>query len=293
YELDWLAGYRGAAPVRVGNSASRQFQLDVFGEVMDTLHLARTAGLELPEHVWQVQRALLRFLIEHWQLPDGGIWEIRGPPQQFTHSKVMVWVAFDRAVKSAETFGLEGPLKEWRAARDAVHAQVCRDGYDSRRNTFLQRYGSDDLDASLLLIPQVGFLSADDPRVRGTVLAIQSELQVDGLVLRYTTDSGVDGLPTGEGAFLPCTCWLADALALIGEREQAERLFEELLKLGNDVGLFSEEYDPLSRQMLGNFPQALTHMAIVNTARVLSLPTLTIQRSSEAGGRPSAAAETP
>ncbi|MEO8023288.1 glycoside hydrolase family 15 protein [Polaromonas sp.] len=293
YEIDWLPGYGGAEPVRVGNAAARQFQLDVYGEVMDTLHLARAAGLEPEPAAWNIQIELLKFLESHWQDPDEGIWEVRGPRRHFTHSKVMAWVAFDRAVKDAERYGLDGPVEVWRQKRDAIHAQVCDSGYDSQRNTFVQSYGSPHLDASLLLIPQVGFLPPDDPRVRGTVDAIERELVVDGLVLRYSTATDVDALPAGEGTFLPCSFWLADSLILTGRREEGEALFERLLALGSDLGLFAEEYAPRERHMLGNFPQALTHMALVNTARLLSIPEKQAKTASEKGERPGSAAEPP
>jgi GH15 family glucan-1,4-alpha-glucosidase len=289
--IDWLPGYGNAAPVRVGNAASKQFQLDVYGEVMDTLHLARAAGLETEPHVWQIQLALLDFLESNWQQPDEGIWEVRGPRRHFTHSKVMAWVAFDRAVKDAERHGLDGPVERWRQIRAAIHAQVCESGFDARRNTFVQSYGSPNLDASLLLIPQVGFLPPDDPRVRGTVAAIERDLLVDGLVLRYSTETGTDALPPGEGAFLPCSFWLADCLVLTGRREEGEALFERLLALSNDLGLLAEEYDTRERRMLGNFPQALTHMALIHTARLLSIPAHQAKRASEQGGRPAAATQ--
>jgi GH15 family glucan-1,4-alpha-glucosidase len=292
YQLDWLPGYGGAAPVRVGNAASKQFQLDVYGEVMDTLHLARAAGLEAEPAAWRIQMALLKFLESCWQDPDEGIWEIRGPRLQFTHSKVMAWVAFDRAVKDVEAFGLEGPVEHWREVRDAIHAQVCAQGFDVERNAFVQSYGSPHLDASLLLIPQVGFLPPDDPRVRGTIEAIERGLVVDGLVRRYATASGVDALPAGEGTFLPCSFWLADCFALVDRRDDATALFERLLALCNDVGLLSEEYDPRGKQMLGNFPQALTHMALINTAWLLSIPEHEAKGASEEGERPAAAART-
>ncbi len=292
YELPWLSGYGGAAPVRVGNAASKQFQLDVYGEVMDSLHLARAAGLEPEPAAWRVQMVLLRFLETVWEHPDEGIWEIRGPRRHFTHSKVMAWVAFDRMIKDAETFGLEGPLEHWRQVRDAIHAQVCDQGFDAGRNTFVQSYGSSDLDASLLLIPKVGFLPVDDPRIRGTVDAIERELLLDGLVLRYSTATGVDALPRGEGAFLPCSFWLADCLVLTGRRAEGEALFERLLALRNEVGLLAEEYDPRGGRMLGNFPQALTHMALINTAHLLSVPAREAQRASEEGERTAAAVKT-
>jgi GH15 family glucan-1,4-alpha-glucosidase len=291
-EIGWLPGYGGAVPVRVGNAASQQFQLDVYGEVMDTLHLARCAGLEPEPHAWQIQLVLLKFLESHWQQPDEGIWEIRGPRRHFTHSKVMAWVAFDRAVKDMEVFGLDGPLERWRNVRDAIHAQVCAAGYDAQSNTFVQSYGSPHLDASLLLIPQVGFLPPDDPRVRGTVDAIERNLVVNGLVLRYSTATDVDTLPPGEGTFLPCSFWLADSLVLTGRREEGEALFERLLALSNDLGLLSEEYDTRERRMLGNFPQALTHIALIHTARLLSIPAEQAKHASEKGERPAAATQT-
>ncbi|WP_295385093.1 glycoside hydrolase family 15 protein [uncultured Thiodictyon sp.] len=286
-ELAWLPGYLQAAPVRIGNAAAEQFQLDVYGEVMDTLHLARAAGQTLQPHAWGIQRALLDFLEHHWHAPDEGIWEVRGPRRHFTHSKVMAWVAFDRGVKAVERYGLEGPVEAWRLIRDEIHAQVCATGFDVQRNSFVQHYGSQALDASLLLIPLVGFLPPDDPRVLATIAAIKRELVVDGLVLRYqsATASAVDGLPPGEGVFLPCSFWLADCLAVTGRRAEAEALFERLLALRNDVGLLSEEFDPRTGHMQGNFPQALSHMALVNTARLLSLPPHELDASSRKGER--------
>ena len=288
-ELAWLPGYQGAAPVRVGNAASRQFQLDVYGEVMDTLHLARMSGLDPEPAAWNVQLALLKFLEDKWTAPDDGIWEVRGPRRHFTHSKVMAWVAFDRGIKDAERDGLEAPLERWRAIRSAIHAEVCAKGFDFASNAFVQSYESPHLDASLLLIPQVGFLPLDDPRVLGTIAAIERELVVEGLVLRYATETGVDALPAGEGTFLPCSFWLADSYALTGRRQEAEALFERLLALRNDVGLLAEEYDPRTKRMLGNFPQALTHMALVNTARLLSMPAHEVKSAGERGERPAAA----
>jgi GH15 family glucan-1,4-alpha-glucosidase len=289
YEVAWLPGYEKSAPVRVGNAAAKQYQLDVYGEVMDTLHLSRLAGLPPQPEAWQVQIALLKFLESHWELPDEGLWEVRGPPRHFTHSKVMAWVAFDRAIKDAEQDGLEGPIERWRQVRDAIHALVCARGFDRRRNTFVQSFESPHLDASLLLIPQVGFLPADDSRVAGTIAAIERGLMVEGLIMRYSTDTGVDALPPGEGAFLPCSFWLADAYLLTGRRPEGEALFERLLSLSNDVGLFAEEYDPRARRMLGNFPQALTHMALVNTARLASIPEHAAKSASARGERPAAA----
>jgi GH15 family glucan-1,4-alpha-glucosidase len=256
--------------VRIGNAASRQFQLDVYGEVIDALYHARILGLEPLPDSWSNATALLEYVEAAWQRPDEGIWEVRGPRRHFTHSKVMAWVALDRAVKAVERFGLEGPVERWARARDAIHAQVCRDGFNAELGSFVQSYGSRELDASLLMIPLVGFLPATDPRVRGTVAAIESGLMRDGFVARYISHEGVDGLPSGEGAFLPCTFWLADNLHLMGREEEARELFERLLGLCNDVGLISEEYDPSSGRLLGNFPQAFTHVGLVNTALNLS-----------------------
>jgi len=229
---------------------------------------------------------LIDFVASHWREPDEGIWEIRGPRRHFTHSKVMAWVAVDRAVKAVERFGLKGPVDEWRRLRDDIHAEVCTSGVDALRGCFVQHYGSTDLDASLLLIPLVGFLPPDDPRARATIDAIQRELVVDGLVLRYPTGHGVDGLPPGEGTFLPCTFWLADCLAITGRIAEADEVFERLIGVCNDVGLLSEEYDPRTRRMMGNFPQALTHMALVNTARLLSLPAHSLPQRCLHGDRP-------
>ncbi|MFM9925176.1 glycoside hydrolase family 15 protein [Variovorax sp. H27-G14] len=292
-ELPWLPGYGDAGPVRIGNAAATQFQLDVYGEVMDTLHLARAAGQTPQPHAWRIQCALLAFLDTHWSDPDEGIWEIRGPRQHFTHSKVMAWVAFDRGVKAVERHGLAGPVDAWRRTRDEIHAQVCRSGFDPKRNSFVQHYGSTELDASLLLIPLVGFLPPDDPRVLGTIEAIERELVVDGFVLRYMTATGIDSLPPGEGVFLPCSFWLADCLAVTGRHAEAEALFERLLALRNDVGLLSEEFDPRTGHMQGNFPQALSHMAMVNTARLLSLASEQVKASTQKGERPAAASTAP
>jgi GH15 family glucan-1,4-alpha-glucosidase len=271
-EVGWLAGYEGSTPVRVGNAASRQFQLDVWGEVLDGLHLARDAGLAVDDAAWDVQRALLDFLEGHWQDPDNSLWEMRGDRRPFVHSKVMAWAGLDRAVQAVERFGLDGPVEQWKRTRAAIHREVCANGYDADRNTFTQWYGSDGLDAALLLIPRVGFLPFSDPRVVGTVEAVQRELDSDGFLLRYQSDAdgGVDGLPGGEGAFLACTFWLADALQGIGRRDEAVALFERLLGLRNDLGLLSEEYDPVSRRQLGNTPQAFSLTSLINTARHLS-----------------------
>ena len=269
--LPWLAGYENSSPVRVGNAAATQTQLDIYGELMDALHVARTAGLAVDADAWQFQRTLVNFLADNWERPDSGIWEMRGEPKQFTHSKVMAWVAMDRAVKAIEHYGLEGPLDRWRDVREAIHRQVCDLGVDHARGVFVQRYDGTDLDASLLMIPLVGFLPPEDRRVRATLDAIERELVVDGLVLRYRTESGVDGLPPGDAYFLPCSFWLVDNYVLCGQRAKAETLFERLLALRNDVGMLSEEYDLRNRRALGNVPQALTHVALVNSACNLSL----------------------
>jgi len=289
FELPELPGYLGARPVRVGNAASRQFQMDVYGEVMDTLHLARSSGLNPDPATWSFQRAMLQFLATRWEEADDGIWEIRGERRHFTHSKIMAWVAFDRGIKDAERDGLDAPLDAWRRTRDAIHSQVCEKGFCPQRKAFVQSYESSHLDASLLLIPQVGFLPNDDPRVLGTIAAIEGELLVDGLVMRYSTETGVDALPAGEGAFLPCSFWLADALLLTGRKAEGEALFERLLSLSNDVGLLAEEFDPRSKHMLGNFPQALTHMALVNTARLAGMPAHELEKASDLGERPGSA----
>jgi GH15 family glucan-1,4-alpha-glucosidase len=264
--LPWLPGYENSKPVRVGNAASEQLQLDVFGELADALHTARLGALAPSEAAWRLERALTGHLERVWSLPDEGIWEVRGQRRCFTHSKVMAWVAFDRAVKAVEGFGLAGPVERWRTLRAHIHDEVCRRGYDPARGSFVQSYGARALDASLLLMPLVGFLPATDPRVRGTVEAIQRHLSMDGLLLRYNAAASDDGLPPGEGAFLACSFWLADNLVLQGRRDEAHALFERLLALRNDVGLLAEEYDPCAGRMLGNFPQAFSHVALVNTA---------------------------
>ena len=272
YTLPWLPGYEKSAPVRVGNAAFSQFQLDVYGELMDSMHQARCAGIEPEAHAWKLQRAVMEFLETAWREPDEGIWEVRGPRRHFTHSKLMAWVAFDRAVKAVEEFGCEGPAERWRSHREALREEICERGYNREKRAFVQEYGGDQLDASLLMLPLVGFLPADDERVRGTVAAIERELLVDGFVLRYRTEeeSQVDGLPAGEGAFLLCTFWLADNYALAGRFEEARALFERLLAIRNDLGLLAEQYDPRAGRMLGNFPQAFSHVGLVNTARNLS-----------------------
>jgi GH15 family glucan-1,4-alpha-glucosidase len=270
WELPWLPGYERSAPVRVGNAASNQFQLDVFGEVVDTLHVARRVGLEADQEVWRVESHLVEFVESAWRDDDEGIWEVRGPRRPFTHSKVMAWVALDRAVKAVERFGLDGPVERWRKVRADIHEDVCRSGFDPTLGAFVQYYGAKQLDASLLMMPLVGFLPARDPRVLGTVAAIQKHLTQDGLVARYQTTPEVDGLPPGEGAFLPCSFWLADNLTLQGRQAEARALFERLLDLRNDVGLLSEQFDPVERRLVGNFPQAFSHVGLVNTARNLT-----------------------
>ncbi|MFF8847457.1 glycoside hydrolase family 15 protein [Streptomyces sp. NPDC015127] len=270
-ELGWLGGYAGSVPVRVGNDAAYQLQLDVYGEVIDSLFLARGAGLKAERHAWNIQLSLLGFLESKWREPDEGLWEVRGPRRHFVHSKVMAWVAADRAVRTLEADPtLRGDAARWRAMRDEVHREVCEKGFDPVRNTFTQSYGSTDLDAATLLIPHVGFLPPDDPRVVGTVKAVQAELGSGALVRRYSTEGvSVDGLPGDEGAFLACSFWMTDALCMTGREEEARELFERLLALRNDVGLLSEEYDPVAGRQLGNFPQAFSHIGLVNTALAL------------------------
>jgi GH15 family glucan-1,4-alpha-glucosidase len=267
--LGWLPGYEESRPVRAGNAASEQFQLDVYGEVLDAMHQGRVHDLEALPEAWSLQRRILRFLEDAWKEPDEGIWEVRGPRRHFTHSKVMAWVAFDRGVQAVERFGRSGPVERWRELRREIHRDVLEHGFDVELNSFTQSYGSKRLDASLLVIPLVGFLPADDPRMIGTVAAIERDLYRDGYVYRYAVDDeaqNVDGLPPGEGAFLPCTFWLADNFALQGRLDEAEDLFERLLALRSDLGLFAEEWDSATNRQLGNFPQAFTHIALVNTA---------------------------
>jgi len=267
--LDWLPGYESSRPVRAGNAASEQFQIDVYGEVLDAMHQGRVHDLDRSPEAWSLQRRLLGFLETAWKEPDEGIWEVRGGRRHFTHSKVMAWVAFDRGVKAVEDFGRPGPAERWRKVCDEIHREVLERGFDRELNSFTQSYGSKRLDASLLVLPLVGFLPADDSRVVGTVAAIERELYREGFVYRYAHDDEgrhVDGLPPGEGAFLPCTFWLADNFALQGRLDEAEELFERLLALRSDLGLLAEEWDPDSRRQLGNFPQAFTHVSLVNSA---------------------------
>jgi GH15 family glucan-1,4-alpha-glucosidase len=266
WEIPWLPGYENSKPVRIGNAAHEQLQLDVYGEVMDALHQARLGNIPESADAWALERALVKQLEQIWERPDQGIWETRGAPQHFTHSKVMAWVAIDRAVKSAEQFQLEGPVDHWRALRDRIHDDVCQKAFDPELNSFVQSYGSKLVDASVLLLPLVGFLPASDSRVRGTVEAIEKRLLVDGFVLRYDSAATDDGLPEGEGAFLACSFWLADNYLLLGRQDDALRVFERLLSLRNDVGLLSEEYDPALKRQVGNFPQAFSHIALLSTA---------------------------
>jgi GH15 family glucan-1,4-alpha-glucosidase len=289
WELPWLPGYESSRPVRVGNAAHAQQQLDVYGEVMDALYQARLAGLPASREGWALQVALTNHVARVWREPDSGIWEVRGPPQHFTHSRVMAWVALDRGVRSIEEFGLEGPLEEWRTARQEIHADVCARGYDERQGAFVQAYGSDLLDASLLMLPLVGFLPADDPRVRGTIACIEQRLVEDGLVLRYDSAETRDGLPPGEGAFLACSFWLADGYVMQGRHADATALFERLLALCNEVGLLAEEYDAARGRLCGNFPQAFSHVALLSTAFNLArsearrTPRPAVQRGAKTG----------
>jgi len=278
----WLPGYENSAPVRIGNAAHSQLQLDVFGEIMDVHYQARRSGLSTNESGWAVQLAFLEHLKKIWQEPDEGIWEVRGAPRHFTHSKVMAWVAYDRSIKSAETFGLEGPLDEWRKLRDEIYAEVCAKAFDNELGTFVQSYGSKQLDASLLLMPCVGFLPVSDPRVVGTITAIERRLLRDGFVMRYDTEQMDDGLPPGEGAFLACSFWLVDVYVLQGRVADAERMFRRLIALRNDVGLLSEEYDLRLKRLVGNFPQAFSHMALVNTAYNLTRAEKPVEQRAQA-----------
>jgi GH15 family glucan-1,4-alpha-glucosidase len=266
WQADWLPGYEKSAPVRIGNAAHTQLQLDVYGEIMDVHYQARRSGLSTHESGWDMQLKSLEHLAEIWREPDQGIWEMRGPAQHFTYSKAMAWVAFDRGIKSIETFGLEGPLEDWIKLRDEIYQDVCDRGFDKKLGTFVQAYGSNQLDANLLLLPCIGFLPVSDPRIAATIAAIERHLIRDGLVMRYSTDAVEDALPPGEGAFLACSFWLVDVYVLQGRCDDAERLFRRLVGLCNDVGLLSEEYDPRDERLVGNFPQAFSHLALVNSA---------------------------
>jgi GH15 family glucan-1,4-alpha-glucosidase len=290
FELPWLPGFENSKPVRVGNAAARQMQLDVYGEVIDALYVARRHGLGANPASWALECALVDHLAACWDQPDEGIWEVRGEPRHFTHSKVMAWVAFDRAIRSATEFALDAPVDKWREVRDAIHAQVCDRGFDASLGSFVQSYGSQALDASLLQIPLVGFLPPEDERVRGTLAAIERDLMREGLVLRYHTHETKDGLPPGEGAFLACSFWLVDNYVLQHRLDEAKALFERLLSYRNDVGLLAEEYDPVAQRQLGNFPQAFSHLALVNTAHSLASSAGPVQQraagSSETGSTP-------
>ncbi len=283
-ELPWLAGYENSRPVRIGNAAHQQLQLDVYGELFDAFHVARKFGLPAHDHAWEVEKVLLDYLEGAWQLPDQGIWEMRGPPRHFTHSKVMAWVAADRAVKAVERFGLAGPAEHWRELRAKIHADVCDQGFDPERNSFVQSYGSKALDAALLMIPLVGFLPPGDARMVGTVEAIRRELTHDGLVRRYASEEAVDGLPGGEGTFITCSFWLVDNLAMLGRWDEARERFEALLALRNDVGLLAEEYDPALRRQLGNFPQAFSHVGLINSAHNLTIAAGPAKERADAAG---------
>jgi GH15 family glucan-1,4-alpha-glucosidase len=284
WTVPWLPGFKDSRPVRIGNEAYRQFQIDVFGEVMDANHQARRSGLATTESGWRVQVAMLEHLTRVWSEPDEGIWEIRAERRHFTYSKVMAWVAFDRAIKSAESFGLEGPVARWRKLRAQIAAEVCERAFDVELGSFVQFYGSKEVDASLLLLPTVGFLPVSDARISGTVRMIEKRLLAGDFVKRYETDCGVDGLPPGEGAFLACSFWLVDVYALQGRREDAERLFKRLLDLCNDVGLLSEEYDPAERQLIGNFPQAFSHIGLINSAFNLTRAMMPVEQRSRIDG---------
>jgi GH15 family glucan-1,4-alpha-glucosidase len=280
WKATWLPGYERSKPVRIGNAAATQLQLDIFGEVLDAFHQGRNGKLAVDKVAWAVQRALIDHLERIWDQPDEGIWEMRSGRQQYTYSKMMAWVAFDRAIKGVEEFGLEGPVERWRALRGQIHEEICSRAFDSKMGAFVQSYESKNLDASLLLIPAVGFLPPDDPRVRSTIAAIEKHLLADGLVRRYDTAETRDGLPPGEGAFLACSFWLADSLLVTGRRAEAQQLFERLLTLRNDVGLLAEEYDPRTQRLVGNFPQALSHIALVNTAHNLTRSEKPVQQRS-------------
>ncbi len=284
WTVDWLAGYENSRPVRIGNAAAGQLQLDVYGEVMDALHQARKAGLPEDPEAWSMQRAMMDHLSRVWQQPDEGMWEIRGGRRHFTYSKVMAWVAVDRAIQDLESLGLHGPARRWHRLRDQIHADVCANGYSAARGSFVQSYGSNELDASLLLISATGFLPPEDPRIVNTIAAIEQGLTQDGLVMRYRTESGADGLPPGEGVFLACSFWMVDALVQQQRRAQANEMFEHLLTLANDVGLYAEEYDVQKKRLVGNFPQAFSHVAMVNSAFALQPAAHTMLRNERRAG---------
>lgn len=278
-----VAGHEKSTPVRIGNAAHEQFQLDVYGELMDTFHQARVGGLPTSDAEWALQLALVAHVAKVWDEPDEGIWEVRGPRRHFTYSRVMAWVAVDRAIKGEETFGLKAPVEDWRVLRATIEADVWAHGFDKERNTFVQAYGEPALDASLLLLAQVGFLDCHDARYLGTVAAVERDLLRDGFVQRYQTTTDEDGLPPGEGAFLACSFWLADAYAMIGREQEAHALFERLLAIRNDVGLLAEEYDPRARRFAGNFPQAFSHIGLINTAANLTHPSKPMKQRASKG----------
>ncbi|MGE5548594.1 MAG: glycoside hydrolase family 15 protein [Solirubrobacterales bacterium] len=286
WEVGWLPGYEGSAPVRVGNAARCQLQLDVFGEVMDALHVGRAADLGPLPPAWTLQCEFLDNLERMWALPDEGLWEVRGPSRHFTHSKVMAWVAVDRSIRDAETWDFEAPLERWRALRDTIHCEVCSKGFDAARGTFVQYFGGDTLDASLLMIPMVGFLSCHDERLVGTVAEIERRLMDGGLIRRYEEGPGIDGMPSGEGAFLACSFWYADVLWMQGRRREALAMWDRLLGLRNDVGLLAEEYDTRAGRLVGNFPQAFSHVALVNSAHNMASEEGPVQQRSEDAGAP-------
>jgi GH15 family glucan-1,4-alpha-glucosidase len=291
WEVEWLPGYEGSRPVRIGNAAHVQSQLDVFGEIMDVHHQARRSGLSTNESGWDAQIKYLEHLTEIWRSPDKGIWEMRGPAQHFTYSKVMAWVAFDRTIKSAEAFGLEGPIEEWSRLRDEIFEDVCTRGFDKTLGTFVQAYGSDQLDANLLQLPCVGFLPVSDPRIAATIAAIEKKLIRDGFVTRYSTEEVEDALPPGEGAFLACSFWLVDVYILQERYDDAERLFRRLVDLRNDLGLLSEEYDPRQKRLVGNFPQAFSHLALINSAYNLTRSRKPLHERAHDDDRPAESAE--
>jgi len=293
WEADWLPGYLDSRPVRIGNAAHRQFQLDVYGELMDTFEHARKGGLAPDESGWEVQLALVEHVAGTWREPDYGLWETRGPPRHFTHSKVMAWVAFDRAIKAVERHGLPGPVEKWRAIRAEIHAEICSRGFDEGRNTFRATYDDTLLDASLLLLAQVGFIDHRDPRFLGTLAAIERDLLVDGFLRRYNTHQADDGLEPGEGAFLACSFWLADAYVSTGRRDDAEKLFERLLAIRNDLGLLAEEYDTSGGRLIGNFPQAFSHVGLINTAFNLTRAARPAEQRANVNGSAARAPKTP
>jgi GH15 family glucan-1,4-alpha-glucosidase len=285
WEAPWLDGYDGAKPVRIGNAAHAQLQLDVFGELVDVFHQCRVAKMKLNGDSWAMERVLLEHLAKIWKEPDSGMWERRGPAKHYVSSKVLAWVAFDRGIKSAEEMGFDAPLDKWRRLRDRIHRDVCAKGFSRTENSFVESYGSRFLDASVLLLPAVGFLPPDDPRIAGTLAAAEKQLMHNGLVLRHDPRPASERNRPAEGAFLACTLWLADAYVLAGDRRRAKALFDKVVAVANDVGLFAEEYDTKAKRQMGNFPQALTHIALINTAHNLTKAmTPAQQRASRTGG---------